>query len=107
MKVIDEELLKTCRTSGLCEYCGKSCRSREPHHLFCRGIGGGGRLDIPINLLALGAAFECPCHRLFHAGKISRLQMLEKIAEREGRTADDIEAEIRLISRTPKGWPDR
>jgi hypothetical protein len=38
---------------------------REPHHVFAKGMGGGGRLDIRWNLVALGSSvlLDCRCHR--------------------------------------------
>lgn len=85
MKIINENLLDEFRTPGKCEWCRKHCKSREPNHLWCRGHGGGFRLDIRINLISLGRSevFACPCHNLYHAGKVSCEEMTELVAKRE------------------------
>ena len=44
MLIIDEALLDEFRTPGPCEWYGKPCQAREPHHLFARSLGGAGVL---------------------------------------------------------------
>lgn len=100
MKIIDEDLLAEFRTPGKCDLCGKRCRTREPHHVYGRGMGGGGRMDIPINLLGLGGPFECGCHRAYHDGKIGREDMLSAVAKREQTTSELIVDEINRLRRT-------
>ena len=104
MKIIDEELLDCFRGAGLCEYCGKLVVRREPHHLFCRGMGSGGRLDVRINLVAICATFSGGdnCHARAHSGEITRSELLEIVAAREQTTVEEIEATIHLMRRTPK-----
>ena len=96
MIIINEDLLDQFRAAGPCEWCGKPCQRREPHHIFSRGLGGGGRLDIPCNLVALGSSllWECACHQAAHAGSISRLQLLLVVGHRECCLASDIEEEV-------------
>jgi hypothetical protein len=85
MIIIDEDLLDEFRGPGPCEWCGKSCLRREPHHIFARALGGGGRLDIRCNLVGLGSSifWECACHQAAHAGLISRLELLQVAGQRE------------------------
>jgi len=101
MIVIDEVLLEEFRASGPCEWCGKPCRRREPHHTFARGLSGGGRLDIRCNLVALGSSilWECGCHQAAHTGLIARLQLLLVVGQRECCLTSDIEEEVWRLRR--------
>jgi hypothetical protein len=67
-------------------------------------MGGGFRLDVRINLIALGssAAFQCQCHTEVHAGTISRADLLLIVAQREGVLQGEIETEIYRLRREPK-----
>ena len=105
MRIIDEPLLDQFRGPGRCEHCGKLVRKRDPHHWAARGIGGGGRLDVRCNLVALCSTFAGGgnCHRLAHDGKIKRDVLLGIIAARERTTPEAVEAEIWRLRRTPKG----
>lgn len=103
MKIIDNKLLSEFRTPGRCEHCKAWCEIREPHHLWGRGMGGGSRLDIRINLISLGQVFQCPCHRDFHDGHILKATLLALVAAREGCLQSDIEREIWRLRRAPKG----
>jgi hypothetical protein len=105
MRIPRPEILKLFRGPGRCEACGKSCRIREAAHLFAKGMGGGGRKDIRINLVSLGSTpgFECQCHTNSHNGKEPTLDtLLGIVAEREKCKAEDIEPVIRFIGRLPK-----
>lgn len=107
MIIKNDALLATYRTAGPCEYCHKSCREREPHHVYTRGAG---RLDVPCNLLSLGKAFECGCHREVHDGKIARAAFLSVVARRERVTVEVIERVVyclRFLTRSPAGWQIR
>lgn len=44
MKIVEE------RSKGICEYCNSN-KATDPHHICEIGMGGGNRLDIPINIL--------------------------------------------------------
>ena len=95
MRIIDEPLLQLFRDKQQCEYCGRKLRYRpEVHHVFARGMGSGTRLDIAINLIALGSWMDCSCHQRFHAGHIARHDLLAVVAAREKMLQDDIEREI-------------
>lgn len=85
VKIIDKELLAEFHRRGLCERC-RQRRKTEPHHVFGRGVGGGTRLDIRLNLLAL-----ChDCHRLYHDGKVPRAELVAIVAAREKLTTDEV-----------------
>lgn len=99
MKIEDEELLKKFRSKPACEWCKKKSRV-VPHHLYCRGMGGGGQVDIPKNLISL-CWF---CHDLFHAGNIKRFALEAIVAEREGCQQADIRAEVNRIRNLPKSY---
>ena len=63
MKIKDEKTLDLYRGPGFCEWCRNWCVRREPDHIECKGMGGGRRLDIHVNLLALGSSLDLhPCH---------------------------------------------
>jgi len=70
-----------------CERCGRNAPS-EPHHILCRGAGGGGRLDVALNLVALCTTvpgYHLGCHyRAQHGGRAARDKCLEIVARREG-----------------------
>ncbi len=108
MKIIDESLLATMRGPGKCELCGKMVRQREPHHLVCRGMGGGSRLDVPINLLSLCATFAGgdDCHHAVHNKRVSRDRLLLIVALREGIRVEDITDEIHRLRRLDKSGRD-
>jgi hypothetical protein len=106
MKIIDEKLLSQFRGPGVCECCRRYVTRREPHHLLCRGMGGGNRLDHPWNLIALCAAFSggLDCHARHHNGDgASRAELLAKISRRERVEPQAIMDELRRLQRLPKG----
>jgi hypothetical protein len=104
LKIIDEILLDEFRGPGRCEYCGKMVKNTEPHHLWTRGFGGGSRLDIRINIIALCSTFAGgdSCHHKAHNGRIKRQELLAIVAAREGVTPEWIEEEIYRLRRTRK-----
>jgi len=96
----NEELLEQFRQKRICEGCGRPLRFKaEPHHTcVTRGFGGGTRLDIAINLTALGNVWECGCHDKTTKGKPPmRSKLLQVIAEREGCTVAYIVEECARI----------
>jgi hypothetical protein len=98
MRIIDEKLLnRSYRISTVCMLCGRKGQC-EPEHWICRGQGNGRRLDIDINLLAIGRT----CHTKVHAGEISKHKVLTTISEREGIAPDQIFADVWHILRLPK-----
>ncbi len=101
MLIVNEPLLVPHRLPGACELCGRWCVQREPHHIFAKGFGGGSRLDIPINLLGVGAAFMCNCHGKIHGSHIKRDECIDAVAEREALTFAYVEETLlRLHNRT-------
>ncbi len=99
MRIIDNRLLAEFRSAGPCEVCAKWCRKREAHHIHTRGAG---RLDVRINLIALGSTEQrqCACHR--NAARIGRAAFLEIVARREQTTVDAIIEEIYRLRRLPQ-----
>jgi hypothetical protein len=100
--IINESLLKEYRVPGCCEMCGLPCRSREPAHAISRRKGSGTRLDIPLNLAALGTAYECECHANLHSGKAPANALFAVIGRREGLAAEDVQERLWRIIRAPK-----
>jgi hypothetical protein len=99
MRVVDENLLQMFRGKPRCEWCGRTNGGQlQPHHLWCRGMGGGGRLDVPVNLIALCAV---PCHHDAQEGRILKADLLAVVAAREGVLQQDIIDEVNRLRRTP------
>jgi hypothetical protein len=98
MKIKNERTLDKFRTPRSCENCFKPCKP-DPHHLWQKGLGGGGRIDLAINLIAL---CRVPCHMDLHAGLIERDTLLGIVARREGTSKSAIESVIDMIRRLPK-----
>ena len=93
----DEKLLDHFRRKERCEWCGHWTGGHcHPHHLWTRGMGGGGRLDIAINLIAV--CFFC--HVDIHSGRILFCDLLAKVAAREDWNQQDIRREIARLRRT-------
>lgn len=101
MIIKDEALLAQFRAASHCAWCCKAARwnQLQVNHIFCRGHGGGNRLDVRINLVAL-CVF---CHGQYHDGIIKRRELLEIVANREKTTPAEIVAEIYRLRRAPKG----
>ena len=101
MRIVDEVCIKRIReqAGGRCEACLMRA-DLHVHHLFSRGAG---RLDIPVNLIAV-----CPaCHAMIHNAwgerlkKIKRL-LLTLVALREQTSPERIEATIYRLRRLYK-----
>ena len=97
MIVINKPLLAEFRAKLVCEHCGRAIIGpAEPHHWKPKGMGGGSRLDIRCNLIAL----DSRCHRMAEDGNIPRETILAIIAQREGMLQDEVQAEIwRLLGK--------
>lgn len=96
MKVIDEDLLDEFRAGGACEWCHCVFPRLRPHHLYARGMGGGGRLDLRLNLVAL-----CDhCHAATHdGGRPRRAELLEHVACRHNLTVAEVLQVLDLFRR--------
>ena len=103
MIIKDELLLAEFRAKSHCERCKRWCPGElDPHHVFARGIGGGKRLDVRINLLSL-----CRwCHADHHTGRISRRELVALVAHREQRQPETLVTEIYRLRRQTKGSAD-
>lgn len=103
MKIVCEPLLNVFRQIGVCSWCGNAGRT-EVAHIVARGMGGGSRLDIPVNLVSLGAAFSCRCHAKSHEGERPlTVDLLAVIAARYEVSQKDIDHEIKLAQGLGKG----
>jgi hypothetical protein len=99
VKVVDPKLLDTFRGAGACSWCNRWCRYRHAAHVFARGMGGGGRLDVALNLVSL-----CPeCHLEHHDGRRPlRCDLLAVVAAREGMLQGEVEAQLHRLRRQAK-----
>ena len=107
MRIVNQSILAQFRTPGRCEWCRTACTAREPAHLFSRGAG---RLDIAVNLVALGStlAYQCPCHSDHHSGREpNRNDLLAIVAQRENVLQDDIVAAVHFLRAAPKDVTER
>jgi hypothetical protein len=103
VKIDNPELLATFR--GIpCEYCRIEVAT-DAAHLFACGMGGGGRLDIAINVAGLCRK----CHSRNHAANTGKptcrptfLDLLKIISRRENVPAQTIVERIQLLRRLPK-----
>ena len=100
MQILDPDLRLAMRLKGCCEWCHQR-RSTVGHHLWTKGMGGNGWIDLFINLIALCAE----CHNDAENGFIQRCDLLAIVATREKTTQDEIRAAIRDIRRLPKRSP--
>ncbi len=99
MRVISEKTLALFRGSGRCENCRGLFSHRHAAHVFARGIGGGGRIDHPWNLVSLCAL----CHRDSHEGRSpSRNDLIALVARREQMTFAEVLAELLRLRRADK-----
>ena len=55
----------------------------EVHHIWPRGIGGGSRLDVGMNLIVVCAQRQDNCHDKAQANKISKRELWGIATERE------------------------
>lgn len=107
MIISSEKTLDLFRTWGRCSWCGKQGQ-REAAHVFACGRSNANRLDIRINLIALGLGpwaglYTCTCHVEHHAGRDpTQRDLLAVVAAREGELQDDIERAVRIIQNLDK-----
>lgn len=104
MKIDNPALLRSLRGPGLCEVCGKPCRRREVAHVRAKGLGGGHRLDVPLNCVSCGEGLwgtgECFCHAAEHytGGDV----LLRIVAKREGVAPEEVKHALDVLDRIPK-----
>jgi hypothetical protein len=96
MRVTHPELLDEFRGQR-CEWCQKPRTMSDAAHLWAKGHGGGGRLDVRVNLIALCRV----CHRTSH-DRPCHADLLLIVAQREGVLQPDIEEVIHLLRRLSK-----
>lgn len=109
MIIPDEKLLDDFRTFGRCDVCDY-VGAREPHHIVKRGMDGGSRMDIRINLLA-----TCrDCHRRiedarpiergpYRGAALREADQFWLVSHRDKIPVDvDLQAVVWMIDRLPK-----
>ncbi len=95
-RLTDKKAIKAAR-KPYCERCGARA-SGEPHHVITRGAGGP---DHPFNLIQLCGP---NCHYGdVPAGKVSKQELFEIIAKREGVPVQDV---IDTVRRLQRGLPE-
>lgn len=95
--IIDKKLLLAVRKTGRCQWCGRSGPT-DAAHVFTRGMGGGSRLDIRINLVALCRQ----CHDDHHRGERPiDCDLLALSAATEGLTTQEARGVIWLLRAVP------
>lgn len=98
MIIVNEATLQLFREAKCCELCGKPTPGgADVHHLIAKGSGGGRRMDVAINLIALDRS----CHQNLHAGAVAA-DLRRIVAKREGVKRDDIQTVLWLLQRLPK-----
>ena len=98
MKLVDERLLDKFRAAWRCEYCKRQMPSGcDPAHIFSRGAG---RVDIAGNLIALCRWCHVKAHAKTEGVRITRQELLEIAARREGVAPEWVEDEVYRIRRT-------
>lgn len=104
MLIVNETVLGFYRGAGTCAWCLRMVSRREPHHVICRGHGGGKRLDTPLNLVALCGVFTGgdDCHGAAHSGKLSKDDLWPIIGRREHVNPAYIEEALWFILRLPR-----
>ena len=85
MSVKDVDLLiRLHEEASGCEVCGKSGNVKlEVHHIWAKGIGGGSRLDVGMNLIVVCAKYDGNCHDKAQANQISKRELWGIATERE------------------------
>jgi hypothetical protein len=109
MRIVDQPLLNSFKSPGFCCHCGKKVKSRDPHHLRSRGVGGGNRLDIPLNIISLCSTFSGGdnCHQQYHDGKIKPEVLMQLVADREQMPLFILEGLLNWFQRAPKDSIER
>lgn len=98
MKILDEALLDEFRAAPWCEWCGRPSPGRlDPHHVWAKGMGGGGQLDHRWNLFSMCRLCHDRAGNPASKNGIPRWKILILIAIRERTTPEAIEAEINRI----------
>jgi len=91
-RIVDKTGMKKVKAIDHCERCGREANgffNLEVAHVIGKGAGGP---DIKENCLKLcgPACMSAGCHGADHRGKIGNDELFGLIAEREGKTLDEI-----------------
>ena len=96
----DDKMLSLFRLAFSCSYCRQPTPGgTDPCHVITRGVGGGTRLDVPLNLVSLCRT----CHNENHAGRSpTREELCELVGERYGYKSHEVLARLHRMIRAPK-----
>lgn len=109
MKITCSELRDHFRQAARrCEHCQRKLLPQEVEiaHIVTKGFGGGGWLDVPGNLVALGHAYSCGCHARQHQNNAnpSTDDLKAIVAARYRTTVEAVQAELdRALNQLKKG----
>jgi hypothetical protein len=100
MQLADEPVLDSFRKRCWCEWCRRDVHTgTDPAHVYSRGAG---RVDHPLNLVALCRR----CHTASHLGqRPTRDDLLEIVSRREGVSRDAVVAFVHAVRRAARDLP--
>jgi hypothetical protein len=110
LRVLNKALLREFHCVRDCEGCGRRVKCCG-HHIKPAGMSGGSRMDLRINIVAIGLTeFDCSCHMDFHDGRgqsceKQKQRFLQAVGKREKCQWQDITPVVNLVWRAPKGSP--
>ena len=93
----DDALLNYYRNQERCSRCLQPCWPCEPHHCYRKGMGGGSRMDVCLNILAVCRA----CHQHLQEAPGGREEGWRLIEKREGLEEGQAEAAVWVLLRRP------
>ncbi len=106
MRIVNLDVLRSFRTPGFCDACGKYCRECCGHHVWPRSRG---RIDHSFNLMKVGMDYfqDCKCHRIFEdMPRAEAIAMgMAILAKRDRTSVQAIEDLIPIILQLPKNAP--
>lgn len=98
MRIENADLLASFGGRRQCEVCGR-VRQCDAAHIFSKGSG---RVDEPWNLVSLCREDHAANHQRTNGRDVTRTQLLEIAAMREGVSPEWIIAEVRRIRAMPQ-----
>ncbi len=105
MIILNPALMREFSAKQICEYCGRYARRMECHHMMGRGFGGGTRMDVRWNLIALCNFMDSDCHGRAQRYQIPVEEIRQIIADREGTTSETVEDFLFWLARQPR-WEE-
>lgn len=96
-----KSVLEEFRRSPRCHLCLRATPGGcDPHHILTKGAGSGGRLDHPMNLLALCRECHTKVHMAnatYKGRKMTATDLFSFVAEREGEPHYDLQNAVTLF----------